>query len=88
MATAEARVRIFKSWSCRAHSELHESVWSWRGQERYSRKTEAADLRRAFTILDAKKDDRVDAEELAQLFRRLGHKEKRVHDRSTSCSSF
>jgi Ca2+-binding EF-hand superfamily protein len=60
---------------------------SWHGQERYSRKTEAADLRRAFTILDANNDDRVDAEELAQLFRKLGHKEKKVHDISTSCSN-
>lgn len=47
-------------------------------QERYSRKTEAAELRRAFTILDAKGDDRIDADELGRLFRRLGHKEKRV----------
>jgi hypothetical protein len=47
-------------------------------QERFSRKTEAADLTRAFTLLDAKGDGKVDANELGMLFRRLGHKEKRV----------
>ena len=51
-------------------------VLAW--QERYSRKTEATDLRRAFTLLDSKGDNRVDAEELAQLFHRLGHKERKV----------
>lgn len=47
-------------------------------QERYSRKTEAADLQRAFTILDSKGDGKIDAAELGSLFRRLGHKLTKV----------
>lgn len=47
-------------------------------QERYSRKTEAADLQRAFTILDSKGDGKIDAAELGYLFRRLGHKFSKV----------
>ena len=53
-------------------------------QERYSRKTEAADLQRAFTILDSKRDGKIDASELGQLFRRLGHKFTKVSN--TSCN--
>ena len=47
-------------------------------QERYSRKTEAADLQRAFTILDLKGDGKIDAAELGSLFKRLGHKLTKV----------
>ena len=47
-------------------------------QERYSRKTEAADLQRAFTVLDSKGDGKIDAAELGSLFKRLGHKFTRV----------
>ena len=53
-------------------------------QERYSRKTEAADLQRAFTILDSKRDGKIDASELGQLFKRLGHKFTKV--KIASCS--
>ncbi len=49
-------------------------------QERYSRKTEAADLQRAFTILDSKGDGKIDAAELGYLFKRLGHKFTKVQD--------
>lgn len=47
-------------------------------QERFSRKSEAADLKRAFTLLDAKGDGRIDAAELSLIFQKLGHKEKKV----------
>ena len=47
-------------------------------QEKYSRKTEAADLQRAFTILDSKRDGKIDASELGQLFKRLGYKFTKV----------
>jgi len=47
-------------------------------QERFSRKSEAADLKRAFTLLDAKGDGRIDAAELGLIFQKLGHKEKKV----------
>ena len=47
-------------------------------QERYARKNEANELRRAFETLDCKKDGRVDAAELAEVFQRLGHKAKNV----------
>ena len=49
-------------------------------QERYSRKTEAADLQRAFTILDSKGDGKIDAAELGSLFKRLGHKFTKVQN--------
>ncbi len=47
-------------------------------QERYARKNEAADLRRAFDLLDIKRDGHIDGEELAETFSRLGHKIKKV----------
>ena len=47
-------------------------------QERFARKNEAADLRRAFVTLDTKKDEQIDAEELAQFFAKLQHKVKKV----------
>lgn len=47
-------------------------------QERYARKNEALDLRRAFDVLDANKDGQIDADELAMTFRRLGHKARTV----------
>ncbi|EIE27318.1 outer dynein arm-docking complex subunit 3 [Coccomyxa subellipsoidea C-169] len=46
-------------------------------QERLSRKSEAADLRRAFTLLDTKGDGKVDAVELGLVFQKLRHKEKK-----------
>jgi hypothetical protein len=46
-------------------------------RERYARKNEAADLKRAFNALDAKGDGKVDVEELNALFVGLGHKPKR-----------
>lgn len=54
-------------------------------QERFSRKTEAADLRRAFTLLDAKGDGKIDAAELGLLFKKLGHKERTVKDILQQC---
>ena len=47
-------------------------------QERYARKNEAADLRRAFEILDSKHDGHIDAEELRDIFEKMNHKVKRV----------
>jgi Ca2+-binding EF-hand superfamily protein len=47
-------------------------------QERFARKNEAADLRRAFDTMDKKHDGKLDAEELNQLFVALGHKTKKV----------
>lgn len=79
-------------------------------QERFARKNEAEDLRRAFDILDIKRraegsatlsraptqcafpqtasdllpsDGRIDADEVEEVFKRLGHKCKRV--RLQSC---
>ena len=69
-------------------------------QERFARKNEAEDLRRAFDILDTKgrvspngidfcgashgsphRDGRIDADEVEQVFKQLGHKCKRVSAR-------
>lgn len=47
-------------------------------QERFAKKNEASDLLRAFHDMDTKKDNKIDADELMQLFARLGHKLKRV----------
>ncbi|KAF8055671.1 CMD1 [Scenedesmus sp. PABB004] len=46
-------------------------------RERYARKNEAEDLRRAFTALDSKADGQLDPEELHAVFSSLGHKPKR-----------
>ncbi|GMH32255.1 hypothetical protein BSKO_00089 [Bryopsis sp. KO-2023] len=46
-------------------------------RERFARKNEADDLRRAFQTLDKKRDQRIDADELNQVFMALGHKTKR-----------
>ena len=47
-------------------------------QERFARKNEAADLRRAFDTLDKNHDGHIDANELNALFLALGHKTKKV----------
>jgi hypothetical protein len=47
-------------------------------QERFAKKSEADDLRRAFDKLDSKGDGKIDADEIAALFNKLGHKAKRV----------
>ena len=47
-------------------------------QERYARKNEADELRRAFELLDSKHDGRLDAQELSQLFSKLGHPVKKA----------
>lgn len=47
-------------------------------QERFARKNEVTDLRRAFELLDSKRDGHIDAEELGEYFQRLGHKLKKV----------
>lgn len=52
-------------------------------QERYARKNEAADLRRAFELIDSKNDGRIDAGELAELFDKMKHKVKRVSTLAT-----
>lgn len=46
-------------------------------RERYARKNEAADLKRAFNVLDSKGDGKIDPEELNQVFQTLGHKPRR-----------
>lgn len=46
-------------------------------RERYARKNEAADLKRAFNALDSKGDGKIDPEELNQVFLTLGHKPRR-----------
>ena len=58
-------------------------------QERFARKNEVVELRRAFDLLDSRKDGHIDAEELGEFFQRLGHKLKKVlflqHAHSRSC---
>lgn len=49
-------------------------------QERFAKKSEADDLRRAFDKLDSKGDGKIDAEEIAAMFNKLGHKAKRVSE--------
>jgi calmodulin len=46
-------------------------------RERYARKNEAEDLKRAFNFLDKKGDGKIDPEELNQVFIALNHKPKR-----------
>lgn len=46
-------------------------------RERYARKNEQNELERAFNTIDIKGDKKIDAEELTELFMRLGHKPKR-----------
>lgn len=46
-------------------------------RERYARKNEAADLKRAFNALDSKGDGKIDPEELNAVFQALGHKPRR-----------
>ncbi|KAI8473767.1 MAG: outer dynein arm-docking complex subunit 3 [Monoraphidium minutum] len=46
-------------------------------RERYARKNEAEDLRRAFAFLDRKGDGRIDSEELNAVFAALGHRPRR-----------
>ncbi|XRA98890.1 calmodulin [Pycnococcus provasolii] len=46
-------------------------------REKYAKKNEAEDLRRAFNNLDTKGDGKIDAEELNAVFTKLGHKTKR-----------
>jgi calmodulin len=43
-------------------------------QERFARKNEEEELRKAFERLDARGDGKIDAEELFRLFQRLDHK--------------
>eukprot|EP00899_Mesostigma_viride_P006627 jgi/Mesvir1/15966/Mv08280-RA.1 len=46
-------------------------------RERFAKKNEAEDLRRAFEKLDLKADGKIDADELNDVFTKLGHKTKR-----------
>lgn len=46
-------------------------------RERYAKKNEAEDLKRAFDKLDVHRDGKIDAEEINQVFLSLGHKCKR-----------
>jgi calmodulin len=46
-------------------------------RERFARKNEEDDLRRAFDFLDRKKDGIVDEDDLNQVFLSLGHKTKK-----------
>ena len=47
-------------------------------QERFARKNEGAELRRAFDTLDSKSDGRLDAEELGRVLARLNHKARKA----------
>jgi len=49
-----------------------------RAQERFARKNEAAELRRAFDTLDTKADGRLDAEELGRLLAKLSHRARKA----------
>ena len=57
------------SWPC---------VTAGTAQERFARKNEAAELRRAFDALDSKGDGRLDAEELGRVLARLNHKARKA----------
>ncbi|KAK3273721.1 Outer dynein arm docking complex 3 [Cymbomonas tetramitiformis] len=46
-------------------------------RERYAKKNEAQELRRAFDRLDFKGDGKVDAEELGMFFKQMGHRAKK-----------
>jgi calmodulin len=46
-------------------------------RERFARKNEEDDLRRAFEFLDRKKDGLIDEDDLNQVFMSLGHKTKK-----------
>lgn len=47
-------------------------------QERFARKNEATDLKRAFELLDRNRDGKIDADELAAYFAATGHKIKKA----------
>ena len=47
-------------------------------QERFARKNEGAELRRAFDTLDSRGDGRLDAEELGRVLARLNHKARKA----------
>ena len=46
-------------------------------RERFARKNEEDDLRRAFDVLDRKKDGLIDEDDLSQVFMSLGHRTKK-----------
>jgi calmodulin len=46
-------------------------------RERFARKNEADDLKRAFEFLDRRKDGVIDEEDLSQVFTSLGHKTRK-----------
>ena len=50
-------------------------------QERFARKNEAAELKRAFDAIDGKKDGKIDQDELGRLFIKLGHTTRLVSSR-------
>ena len=58
-------------------------------QERYAHKNEATVLRRVFELMDTKRDEKIDAEELAETFQRLSHKARKVcsYSQDTACQS-
>jgi len=51
-------------------------------QERYAKQNEGEQLRRAFDIIDKKGDGKIDAQEIADLFKDLGHRcgKKEIED--------
>mmetsp|Transcript_50693 Transcript_50693/g.162283 ORF Transcript_50693/g.162283 Transcript_50693/m.162283 type:complete len:185 (+) Transcript_50693:230-784(+) len=51
---------------------------STQAMERYAKKNEEADLRRAFEKLDVKGDNKIDADELKQVFAELNHTTKKA----------
>lgn len=46
-------------------------------RERYARKNEGEELERAFKLIDSKKDGKIDASEIEELFKQLKHTPKR-----------
>ena len=72
---------LVKSAICQSHCILDcrsASVLTSFLQERFARKNEAVELRRAFDALDFKRDGKLDAQELGQLFNKLGHSLRKV----------
>jgi len=54
-----------------------ESEMAQAARERFAKKNEAEDLRRAFEKLDTKSDGKIDCEELNTVFQMLNHKTKK-----------
>ena len=55
----------------------HDRMASPEARERFARKNEEDDLRRAFDFLDRKKDGKIDEDDLTQVFMSLQHRTKK-----------